>query len=362
MPIQAMKHRYGSHPELFVKRPHDLPGSDSGYESASCARSDLLKSPRSKLHHGFKTNIKNSKSIFSIQQDKNPMKKEILLYYTTDPGKRKPLISKFRDAFIASGPGREFACIGYLADSNQRTDQFKLNGHSIPYHIYGRRAVEDLNYPIKVRKEGFELKPGNADIPIILFSLAFPEYEVLWVMEDDVDFSGDPLSLFQTLTGLDSDLLATHVDDFFEGWDHGARFRSGSHRPHKKNLCFLPFFRINSRAIQHIHQAYENGWDGHHEMVWPTVLRHHGMSIFDIGGCGPYVTPEFRNRFYDGLEGDGFKKNGTFGTMTIRLTPGLTPGKLWHPIKDFKSYVIQMRKRYLSIFRWWMQRARGRRC
>lgn len=64
------------------------------------------------------------------------------------------------------------------------------------------------------------------------------------------------------------------------------------------------------------------GWAGYNEMSWPMILDFSGIPIRDIGGNGPYVAAEDRNRRYIDKSRDDFDKLGSFGTLNIRLFPG----------------------------------------
>jgi hypothetical protein len=90
--------------------------------------------------------------------------------------------------------------------------------------------------------------------------------------------------------------------------------------------------------------------------MWATILKHAGMDVVDFGGNGKYVADEDRNKHYYGLPNDGFQKNGSFGTMNIRLFAGRRKDVLWHPIKPPKVWVRQNYKRVVSIAKWHLGR------
>jgi hypothetical protein len=93
--------------------------------------------------------------------------------------------------------------------------------------------------------------------------------------------------------------------------------------------------------------------------MWATILKHAGMQVVDIGGNGKYVAEEDRNKRYYGLPNDGFEKNGSFGTMNIRLRAGRRKDVLWHPIKPFPAWVRQNRKRLISTVQWQLAKLRS---
>jgi hypothetical protein len=104
---------------------------------------------------------------------------------------------------------------------------------------------------------------------------------------------------------------------------------------------FFPFARLSAQAIDTLIAAGRNGIDGFYEVVWPTVLHHHGLVIEDIGGDGPFVRSADVNRWYTSTITSETLSPGTFVARPIRFRPGRKPNKLWHPVKRrFVSHVI----------------------
>jgi hypothetical protein len=104
--------------------------------------------------------------------------------------------------------------------------------------------------------------------------------------------------------------------------------------------------------LEVIDRHYLDGWEGHHEMVWPTILKRCEHSIVDIGGQGPHVLEENINKHYIGMPGNAFEKRGSFGTMNIRLRAGTQKNVLWHPVKSPRAWFRQRAKRAFSILKW----------
>ena len=44
--------------------------------------------------------------------------------------------------------------------------------------------------------------------------------------------------------------------------------------------------------------AYREGWGGHIEAAWASILDFHGLKLEDIGGDAEFVRPGNRHRFY----------------------------------------------------------------
>jgi hypothetical protein len=226
------------------------------------------------------------------------------------------------------------------------------------HYVFSEDAVDTLAYPIKGAARPFRLIPGNCDLMALLARKAAPQYAQYWVIEDDVEYSGDPYELLASLDGRRGDLLATHLAHGYDGWTYASMLRSpgGDVKPADTWLIFLTFFRISGEALDTIDRYYRDGWSGHSENMWATILKHAGMEVVDFGGNGKYVAEEDRNKRYYGLPNDGFQKNGSFGTMNIRLFAGRRKDVLWHPIKPPKVWVRQNYKRVVSIAKWHLGR------
>jgi len=287
---------------------------------------------------------------------------QILLFFTTDPDTVMGRIRRFRTAFMQFGQGFDFALVSFLPNQASSVQQKMLDGVAIPHHIYGPDAIDTFRYPVKGSRKPFRLIPGNCDLVPLLFWKAHPQYQQLWVMEDDVEYTGDPARLFADLASKCEDLLASHVTRCVDNWIYTKRFCSpGIDLPADARwLSFFPFYRVSRRALEAIDRRYLEGWDGHQEMTWPTILTLAGCSILDIGGQGPCVAVENINKHYIGLPGGAFEKQGSFGTMHIRLKPGKQKNVLWHPVKTPKAWVKQQAKRTLSIIKWKCMQLTGR--
>jgi hypothetical protein len=283
---------------------------------------------------------------------------QILLFQTTDPVHVKKRLLRFREAFLRLGPNYEFALVSYLPNARTEVRKVDLDGVSMDHYVFSQDAVDTLDYPIKGAARPFRLIPGNCDLMALLARKAAPQYAQYWVIEDDVEYSGDPYDLLASLDGRRGDLLASHLARGYDDWAYASMLRSpgGDVKPADTWLIFLTFFRISAAALDTIDRYYREGWSGHSENMWATILKHAGMDVVDFGGNGKYVADEDRNKRYYGLPNDGFQKNGSFGTMNIRLFAGRRKDVLWHPIKPPKVWVRQNYKRVVSIAKWHLGR------
>lgn len=283
---------------------------------------------------------------------------QILLFYGTDPGKVKRRLLRFRDGFLKLGAHCDFAVVTYDGKARSEVRRITLDGVPILQYVFGPDAIDRLGYPVKGAARPFKLVPGNCDLVHLLFRQAAPQYQQYWSVEDDVDYSGDVHQLFAGLERRHGDLLAAHLAHGYDGWTYSSMLRSpmGDITPSDSWLVFLTFFRISGSALDTIHRYYLDGWSGHSENMWATILKHAGMDVIDIGGNGKYVADEDRNLRYYGLPNDGFEKNGSFGTLNIRLRAGRRKDVLWHPIKAPTVWLRQNRKRLFSMIQWQLSR------
>jgi len=283
---------------------------------------------------------------------------QILLFQTTDPASFKKRLLRFRAAFLRLGPDCRFAAVSFIPGTKTEVRKLVLDGVQVDHYVFSQDAVDTLGYPNKGATRPFKLIPGNCDLIALLFRKAEPHFEQYWFIEDDVEYSGDVHQLFNSLTGRNGDLLATHLAHGHDDWAYSSMLRSpdGKTRPADTWLVFLTFFRISGTALDTIDRYYRDGWSGHSENMWATILKHAGMRVVDIGGNGTYVADEDRNKHYYGLPNNGFTKNGSFGTMDIRLFAGRRKDVLWHPVKPPKVWARQNGKRLVSIAKWHMSK------
>jgi hypothetical protein len=286
--------------------------------------------------------------------------RNIVLYFSGNPRRTLKTVLRYEQALTS---GRFFAplhVISYLHDERSRHETLHVRGGKVPRKVFGNLDVQQLQYPKKI-KSRFRLKPGNCDIPVLLFWKENPQYTNYYVAEDDVAYSGELNELFSELDKIPGDLLCTHVHPCYSEWDYAGHFSCGPGvkrlEPKDCLLCFLPFFRVSSRALTAIDQAYCEGWSGHHEMTWPTILRAVDMSVIDIGGSGPFVADKLRNRFYHGYISNG-RKYGSFVSSPARLRPGPAPNILWHPVKRLDQWLLAAYKRAKSIGAFYLRKYR----
>ena len=104
--------------------------------------------------------------------------------------------------------------IGYFPDTAAAPAPF---GSDPRFHAYDRARMEAMGYPFKGRKP-FRLMPGNTDMPVLAFASDNPRYDMLWLFENDVVFTGPLSSLIKAFADSPADLLATNIAPPTSDW------------------------------------------------------------------------------------------------------------------------------------------------
>lgn len=287
--------------------------------------------------------------------------RDVFVYLSHKPLATSARIAKFQQSIRRFVPLMDFIIVTFDKFSKEQHHVLNIEGLKIPHFIYNRDSLATLPYPDKLPRGPFGadtfLHQGCADLPVLLFWRENDQYDNMWVCEDDVEYTGELGCLINTLRAenADSGLACTHVRRLPPDWDYIPLFSSGNEDiiEQEMRVCFLPFFCITRSALIAIDAAYTRGWAGYNEMAWAVILDHVGIRIRDIGGNGPYVAPEDRQKRYIDNSPNSFEKLGSFGTIRIRLFPGRQKNILWHPVKTPRAWLRQSGKRFKSIWSWY---------
>lgn len=145
-----------------------------------------------------------------------------------------------------------------------------------------------------------KLLTGSNHFPLIKFYRENSEYDFYWCIEDDVHYNGDWSEFFQFFQkSVPSDFISSHLTNFKENpnwfwWNdlyHKTEFISLEH----KIRSFNPIYRISNKALNCLDNQLKDGWQGHHEVLIPTLLKREGFYIQDFGGKGKYVIENCKN-------------------------------------------------------------------
>lgn len=283
--------------------------------------------------------------------------KDAFIFLTRQPEKLQKLLLKFYEGTQNAQQEFDFHICSYEEDAEQSVSQIELNGHVFQHWVFGRTSAFSLGYGEKVNEKNWVLIPGNCDVPVLAFFRANNNYQRYWLVEDDVDYSGDVKTLIDDVSAHQADLQCSHLQQCWDLWTNNKMLKAISDKKIEFSetfVCFLPFFSITNEGLSLIDQAYRDGWAGHHEQIWPTILLRAGLKVRDIGGSGEFVAKEDINLHYFGLAPGGLNKVGSFIPTPPRLFMGSKPNTLWHPVKPFDQWISGKIRRLRSIFSYYL--------
>ena len=165
----------------------------------------------------------------------------------------------------------------------------------------------------------------------------------VWVMEYDVDFSGNWAPFFAQFAGLDADLLTTTLNtpDRDPNWAFWPGAVSPPGAQGVRTRAFMPVFRASRRFLDLYRRQIATGqWAGHYEFLLPTIARAGGLKVADLGGNGPFVASGLAGRNYRNTPNDPDLGRGSFIFRPARNAYFAEapeqfdlPNLLYHPIK-----------------------------
>lgn len=166
-------------------------------------------------------------------------------------------------------------------------------------------------------------------------------YQHLWVLEYDVDFSGNWGKLLSEVISYEGDLVGTdfrrasdHPD-----WAHLPGVVAPENAPSDLLIGFFPVLRASRRLIELYRQEAE-AWTGHFELVLPSLAETHGLTVTELGGDSAFTPPERRGLHYSNPR----MVRNSAATFVFRPprarryfveAPGdfRQPDRLYHPVK-----------------------------
>jgi hypothetical protein len=214
-------------------------------------------------------------------------------------------------------------------------------GTSVPEDLLAETHFFDFSAAAACspRLFGDSLVPGNLHIPCLDFHAAHPGFRFYWFIEYDVVFSGDWRDFFDAFSDDTSDLVAAHVRTHAEEphwcWWSSLALPEPNGQRGDWLRAFLPIHRLSRAGFEALADRVRAGWSGHFEGLIPTALASASLRISDIGGDGPFVPEERKNRFYTSFsccDGSllGF---GTFRFRPVHRSPRAATRLLYHPVK-----------------------------
>lgn len=177
---------------------------------------------------------------------------------------------------------KEIADVYLLYDMTTGFDSQKMSCFDNIY-TFDASILTELGYYAFVNK--FD---GNCHFPVLKFYFDNPnEYDYVWVIEDDVIFTGDWSLLFNAFSEDDADLITSLIRPYSE--DKLWPWWNSLGIPDDEDLdiqnlyaSFNPVYRLSSMAIKCLDTDMRRGWCGHFEATIPTIIKKNGLKIKDI--------------------------------------------------------------------------------
>lgn len=224
-----------------------------------------------------------------------------------------------------------------------------------------RMADSAAHFPLRYQEYLQRPNPwGYVDLGWITAFLdpSLAAYDRFWLVEYDVDFSGDWANFFGAAAAYEGDLLTSRIRPLSAdpAFYFAPIYRQPGTAPADPLIAFMPISRLSRRLIEHYRKSLlQPGWHGHFEMVLPSLARADGYSLAEIGGYDAFTPPERRGLHYDGTYQD---LHGTRTTHAYRPPRAFSyfaksPGKfgqrdrIYHPIKTGLSLRQRLHIQYL---------------
>lgn len=212
---------------------------------------------------------------------------------------------------------------------------------TVPHLVVRTPDIRVAEYTVKsgLDRLGWAIwNGGHTDLPLLRLAHAKPGYAYYWGIEYDVRYTGSWRMFFQRYDDSDADFLGANIRDAvndpkWHWWDTLVVPPGVPPPAGPALLCsFMPVYRVSSRLVQAVDHAYRTGWSGHSEVTWPTLARHFGMTIADLGGEGAYVRPQDRGHVYTNNTDNYLLSPGTYVFKPVKHVCWQR-NMLWHPVK-----------------------------
>ena len=156
---------------------------------------------------------------------------------------------------------------------------------------------------------------GFLDVLFVPLAMAMKN-EFVWIIEYDVDFSGDWGNFFSQFESDRFDLLTTSLITRAQSpeWEHWETAKLPPEVPESQYLrSFNPIMRLSQRFLAtYVQETARRDWPGHTEYIIPTLAAFSGHSIADMGGEGEFCLKHCRGRNYINAPEADYLTPGTF--------------------------------------------------
>lgn len=200
-------------------------------------------------------------------------------------------------------------------------------------------------FPGRFAERGSEWAFYCADLVWMTAAVKAPVsgYDRVWVLEYDVDFSGDWGTFFRQVLDYEGDLLGIDLRPLSAtpGWWNSGGYRQPAGMP-EPLIGFFPAVRVSRALIAAYHRDLEaEDWAGHFEMVLPSFAASKGFAVKEIGGHSDYTPVERRGLHYTTPPMVGkvaatftFRPPRSFHYFAESPTGFRQRDRLYHPIKS----------------------------
>ncbi len=226
-----------------------------------------------------------------------------------------------------------------------------------------RMADSAAHFPLRYEEYLQHAKPwGYVDLAWITAFLdhSLASYDRFWLVEYDVDFSGNWATFFTAAAGYEGDLLTARLRPLSADptFYYAPIHQQPPSAPSDPLIAFMPISRLSRRLIEHYCRTLlAPGWHGHFETVLPSMARADGYSIAEIGGYDALTPPERRGLHYDGTYRDLHTRNTTHAYRPPQAfsyfvrSPGRfrQPNRIYHPVKVGLSLRQRLQMRHLRL-------------
>lgn len=202
---------------------------------------------------------------------------------------------------------------------NQKSEKLPDALKELIDHLY--TFTDDVIYSFPFQAWGDSLIPGSPHFALLRFFCDHPDYDYYWVIEDDVVYTGHWSDFFSAFRLNKSDFLSAYLRNMEEdpNWPWWYTLSSASEKLDCNHLysTFNPCYRISRLAVNILYQGLSEGWNGHFEVLIPTLLRYKGLEINDISSLHDAPQYSLSTYNYSQLSAQPFCSN-----------------TLYHPIKE----------------------------
>ncbi|PWW03392.1 hypothetical protein DFR52_10172 [Hoeflea marina] len=241
--------------------------------------------------------------------------------------------------------------------------------------LVGEPAASVLSVRHERMREAGTIHGGLLDSLIWPFLLA-TDSDFVWLIEYDVDFSGDWATFFRQFQTSGADLLTTTLDprsDCEDWFWWSTALVPAEVPPEQLYRGFHPLMRVSRRFAHEYRRSMEDpAWSGHYEFTLPTAALAAGLSVEDIGGSGPLCPEHRRGRNYRSMPRDGSLPSGTFVWRPIRKRYFIERPRdfevadlLYHPVKpnvaNWEAPPAPRKTLMGRLRKWWRRSKRWRR-